>query len=140
MTNDLKINGVDAWTVWGVAMGDGFLDTLYEPLDMKEAVTSESRLEDGRRVAWPAGTVRVKPRSLTLEFLLFASSSTVMRAAKNAFLAVLMAGTVAVAVPKAGSEVFKLRYTGKGATHAMNWQRTQCNLSLKFEEDNPKDR
>ena len=29
MTGDLFINGKDAWSTWGVRMGDGFLCLLY---------------------------------------------------------------------------------------------------------------
>lgn len=31
MTNDLKINGLDAYRQWGIRMGDGFLDTIGAP-------------------------------------------------------------------------------------------------------------
>ena len=44
MTGELYINGKDAWTSWGVSMGDGFLDALDAPLQMKDYIESESRL------------------------------------------------------------------------------------------------
>lgn len=35
MTGDLFINGMDAWVMWGVSMGDGFLDAIDGFNEMK---------------------------------------------------------------------------------------------------------
>ena len=50
MTGELYINGKDAWVTWGVNMGDGFLDALDAPLQMKEYIDNERRLEQGKRM------------------------------------------------------------------------------------------
>ena len=48
--NELLINGENAYTIWGVRMGDGFLDVLGASSPMKEFIENKSRLEHGKRV------------------------------------------------------------------------------------------
>ena len=50
MKGELLINGKDAWTTWGVCMGEGFLDSIDAPAPMKDYIENESRLEHGKRV------------------------------------------------------------------------------------------
>ena len=50
MKGELYINGNDAWTTWGVNMGDGFLDAIDAPLPMKDYIENSSRTEHGKRV------------------------------------------------------------------------------------------
>ena len=50
MEGDLLINNKDAWTTWGVNMGAGFLDIIDAPLQMKEYIENESRMEHGKHI------------------------------------------------------------------------------------------
>lgn len=50
MKGDLLINNRDAFLVWGVNMGDGFIESLYAPLPMKDVIENKSRLQDGKKV------------------------------------------------------------------------------------------
>lgn len=50
MTGDLFINGKDAWSTWGVRMGDSFLDAIDGFNQMKDYIEDESRLEHGKRI------------------------------------------------------------------------------------------
>ena len=45
----LKINGKDAYTTWGVSLEDAAMDALMAPLSMKPDIVNESRLEHGKR-------------------------------------------------------------------------------------------
>ena len=67
-TNELIINGKDAWTTYRVKMGNGFLDALEADADNKSYITNEVRTEHGTRV------VPIRPkkaeRSITLEFVI----------------------------------------------------------------------
>ena len=47
---DLLINGRDAFQVWGVRMGDNFLNSLGTPIPMKEFIENKSRLEHGKQI------------------------------------------------------------------------------------------
>ena len=42
MTGDLFINGKDAFSTWGVRMGDGFLDAIDGFNQMKDYIENES--------------------------------------------------------------------------------------------------
>ena len=43
MTGDLYINNKDAYTTWGVNMGDGFLDALDGFLPMKDYIENDKK-------------------------------------------------------------------------------------------------
>ena len=43
--NELLINGENAYTTWGVRMGEGFLDVIGASAPMKDFIENKSRLE-----------------------------------------------------------------------------------------------
>ena len=45
--NELLINGENAYTTWGVRMGEGFLDVIGASAPMKDFIENKSRLEHG---------------------------------------------------------------------------------------------
>lgn len=49
-SNELIINGKDAWTNYRVKMGSGFLDALEADADNKSYIANEVRTEHGTRV------------------------------------------------------------------------------------------
>lgn len=49
-------------------MGDGFIESLYAPLPMKDVIENKSRLQDGKRVI--IENRKVDERDLTLTFTL----------------------------------------------------------------------
>ena len=59
---------VDAYTEYGIRMGDGFLDTLLAPQEMKDFITNESRLNHGRVITLK--DERFNFREITLTFVL----------------------------------------------------------------------
>ena len=138
MTGDLYINGKDAWTTWGVNMGDGFLDAIDGFLSMKDYVENESRLEHGKRVI--VSNPRIASRELTLHFTLKGESQADYRDKRNAFEEELYKGVVNVRVPVLGEQVYKLIYLGKSVSYGLNRQRTFATISAKFDEPNPADR
>lgn len=138
MTGDLYINGKDAWTTWGVNMGEGFLDAIDSFAPMKEYIENDSALEHGKRVL--VLEPKVASRDLTLHFTIMGSSESDFRAKRKAFEAELQKGEVSVRVPVLGSDIYHLLYSGKSVGYAMNIARTFCSMSAKFEEPNPMDR
>lgn len=66
MLGDLYINGNDAWGMYRVAMGEGFIQTLLTPAGNKDFIENESRLENGKRVVF--NNPKVASRDLTLTF------------------------------------------------------------------------
>lgn len=111
MNGDLIINGKDAWTTWGVRMGNGFLDSIDGFNEMKNYIENESRLEHGKRVI--TDNAKVASREITLQFTIEGSSESDYRTKKKFFQKELEKGAVNIKVPTLGNEVYKLVYLGK---------------------------
>lgn len=137
MEGELYINGKDAYTTWGVNMGDGFLDAITAPLSMKEYIQNESRLEHGKRVVV---VPKLSSREIALGFTIMGSSESDYKSKRQAFFEELYAGNITIKVPKNGDEVYNLVYLGKSTSFAQNKVRTFCKMVLKFDEINPSNR
>lgn len=137
MVGDLLINNADAYTNYGVSMGDKFIDTIEAPLELKPLIENESRLNHGKSVI--VSNVRYSSRELTLSFTLKAANLSALQTKRAAFLAVLYAGNLTVKI-KNRSEVYHLRYLGKNTTFAQSKTGRSCKISARFSEDNPSNR
>lgn len=135
MENELLINGKDAYGTWGVRIGEGFLDTLFEPLQFKDFVENESRMQNGKRLS--PDNRRFQSRELTLVFTVQGNGRVDFQKKKNAFFTELYAGEMELSIPPVSDEVFRLTYTGNGISYKMNTKRTFCQISAKFIEQNP---
>lgn len=138
MNGDLIINGKDAWTTWGVRMGEDFLNVIDSFNEMKDYIENESRLEHGKRVI--TDNAKVDSREITLQFTIEGSSESDYRTKKKAFQTELEKGAVNIKVPALGTDVYKLVYLGKSVSYAMSSDRCFGKVSAKFEEPNPMDR
>jgi hypothetical protein len=138
MKGELLINGKDAWTTWGVCMGEGFLDSIDAPLPMKGYIENESRLEHGKRVI--TDNAKLDSRELTLAFTITGSSENDYKEKKKAFQTELGQGEMTVKVPALGNEVYKLVYLGKNISYGLSLGRCFGKFSAKFEEPNPTNR
>lgn len=138
MTGDLIINGKDAFSTWGVRMGDGFLDAIDGFNQMKDYIENESRLEHGKRII--TDNARVDSREITLQFTIEGDSESDYRTKKKAFQTELEKGAVSIKIPVLGSEVYKLVYLGKSVSYGLSFDRRFGKVSSKFEEPNPADR
>lgn len=138
MTGDLFINNKDAWSTWGVCMGDGFLDTIDSFNEMKDYIENESRLEHGKRVI--TDNVKVASREITLQFTIEGNSESDYRTKKKAFQTELEKGAVNIKIPALVSEVYKLVYLGKNISYGLSLDRCFGKVSSKFCEPNPIDR
>ena len=103
MTGDLLINGKDAFSTWGVRMGDGFLDAIDGFNEMKDYIENESRLEHGKRVI--AENAKVDSREITLQFTIEGSSESDYRAKKKAFQTELEKGAVNIKIFSIRSQI-----------------------------------
>lgn len=138
MTGELFINNKDAWETWGVNMDDGFLDALDAPLQMKDYIENESRLEHGKRMI--TSSPKVASRDITLGFTITGTNETDYRTKKKAFETELQKGTFTLNVPKLGTDVFNLVYTGKSVSYGLSLNRCFGHFSTKVTEPNPMDR
>mgnify|MGYP006955733355 CR=1 FL=1 len=135
--SDLIINGKDACQMWGVKMGDDFIDSIFAPAPLKELIENKSRAQHGKQVIY--NNLKMDERDVTLTFTLEGNSPADYMAKYKAFQAELAKGKVEVKVPVLGGEVYKLTYQ-RSASFAMNLARTFSKISVKFNEPNPADR
>lgn len=134
---ELIINGKDAFTEWGIRMGDGFLDTLNGYSPMKEYITNNDRTQDGVQYI---GTPKVNERNVTLNFTLEGVDAPDFAAKNKAFASVMRQGDVTIQIPSDSPDVYHLKYTGKSCTFARNTERTFAKIGLAFIEPNPTNR
>lgn len=135
---ELLINNKNAYTTWGVRMGDKFLDTIGASSPMKEFIENKSRLEHGKRVI--VNNPKLDERDITLSFTIEGNSQSDYQAKKKAFFDELYKGTVDIQVPANSSEIYHLIYLGKSITYAQSLDRTFGKISMKFNEPNPSNR
>lgn len=134
---ELIINGKDAFTEWGIRMGDGFLDTLNGYSPMKEYITNNDRTQDGVQYI---GTPKVNERNVTLNFTLEGVDAPDFAAKNKAFASVMRQGDITIQIPPDSPDVYHLKYTGKSCTFARNTERTFAKIGLAFIEPNPTNR
>lgn len=135
---DLLINNQDAFTVWGVKMGENFLDNIDAFLTMKDYVENQSRKEHGKHVI--TTDAKVDSREITLEFTITGSSESDYRAKKKAFAELLYKGDITIKIPALSNDVYKLVYLGKSIAYGLSLNRSFSHFSAKFLEPNPMDR
>lgn len=143
--NDLMISAfvdgeytaeVDAYTAYGIRMGDEFLNTLLQPSSMKELLTNDSRLENGKRVN--ISSSKIDGRSLTLGFVITNGNGKPMLENLRSFYNLLYGVRLRMRVPKLEEDVYyHLIYTGKSISYGMSIDRTTSKLSVKFDEPDP---
>ena len=119
-------------------MGDGFLDALDAPLQMKDYIENESRLENGKHI--DTSNAKIASREITLQFTITGSSEADYRAKKKALQQELQSGEFNIKVPALGNDVFNLVYTGKSISYGLSLDRRFGHFSTKVTEPNPADR
>ena len=136
MLGDLYINGNDAWGMYRVAMGEGFIQTLLTPAGNKDFIENESRLENGKRVVF--NNPKVASRDLTLTFNIHGDTQEEYMLNYKAFVAVLQQGKVVSRVPDLDM-TFTLVHK-RSSSFALDRNRLNSRLSVKFEEPDPTSR
>ncbi len=132
----LTINGKDAYTEWGVFMGGTALSTLMTPPPAKDYVTSESRLEHGKRADF--GNVRTASRDVTLTFYISAKSETAFLAQYASFCQELAKGLLVFNTSFQPDVYYRLRYIS--CSQFSEYRRELAEFALKLTEDDPTDR
>lgn len=138
MTGELFINGKDAYTEWGVNMGDRFLDALGEKAGKKDYITNDNKLRDG--IEYCSFVPKAAERQVTLTFTIRGNSRIDFTAKKDAFFDELDKGDISIQVPTNDSKVYHLKFKDSTGTYAQNLERTFCKVGIKFVEPNPKNR
>jgi hypothetical protein len=136
MTGQLYINDRDAYVIYGVIMGDSFLENISMAAPLKDFIENESRLEHGKRMI--ISEPKLASRSVTLTFTINGKTPEEYLTHYRAFVTELHKGSVILRVP-ALNETYKLVYLNS-ASYALDGSRTVSKLACKFVEPNPYDR
>lgn len=137
MTGDLEINGKDAYTTWGVSMGDDFISNILSPAGLKDFIENESRIENGKRVIH--NNPKLADRDVTLTFFLEGSTPDIYLERYKAFVSELQTGSIRVFIPPISKDIYKFTVQ-KFQSYALNITRTFSKVSVKLNEYDPSNR
>lgn len=135
MIPELTINGADALREWGVRLTGESLQNLMKPLDLKDRVSSTSRLEDGDR--YIVETPRIKAREVQVEFSVEGRTREEFIARFDKFCNTLQEGVVTLATRYQQNVRYRLLFTSCTSFYT---RRTLCKIAVKFIEPNPRNR
>ena len=135
MTPELTINGTDALREWGARLTGESLQNLMKPLDIKDRVSSTSRLEDGDR--YIVETPRIKAREVQVEFSVEGRTREEFIARFDKFCNTLQEGVVTLSTRYQQNVRYRLLFTSCTSFYT---RRTLCKIAVKFIEPNPRNR
>lgn len=135
MTPELTINGTDALREWGARLIGESLQNLMKPLDIKERVSSTSRLEDGDR--YIVETPKIKAREVQVEFSVEGRTREEFIARFDKFCNTLQEGVVTLSTRYQQNVRYRLLFTSCTSFYT---RRTLCKMAVKFIEPNPRNR
>lgn len=135
MTPELTINGTDALREWGVRLTGESLQNLMKPLEVKDRVSSTSRLEDGDR--YIVETPRIKAREVQVEFSVEGRTREEFIARFDKFCNTLQEGVVTLSTRYQQNVRYRLLFTSCTSFYT---RRTLCKIVVKFIEPNPRNR
>lgn len=135
MIPELTINGADALREWGVRLTGESLQNLMKPLEVKDRVSSTSRLEDGDR--YIVETPRIKAREVQVEFSVEGRTREEFIARFDKFCNTLQEGVVTLSTRYQQNVRYRLLFTSCTSFYT---RRTLCKIAVKFIEPNPRNR
>lgn len=137
MINDIKINGIDAFTEWGINLEDGAISALMNPSPMKEFIVSKNRVSHGSR--YVTCNAKFDERELTIPFHLIAKSREEFFTKYNKFCnEVLGKGTFELTSRFIPGAVFRLIYIT--CNQFRQFDGRLAVFSLKVKEPDPTNR
>ena len=134
---ELFINGVDAFTTWGISFTGAALSALMTPPPMKDIIKNTSALQDGSVVV--SSGRKYDERTLTLPFNLVASSESDFHTKYANFCSQVLAnGRFTVRTKYQYATLYRLDYLS--CSNFSEYNRTMGKFSLRVLESNPADR
>lgn len=136
MTGIVKINDKDAYTTWHAFFDSTSLSALMTPPPLKDAISNESRIEDGKRV-FHTGR-KVADRDITLVMQMSARNETEFFANYQSFCEELKKGRLVIWTKYQPNVYYKCDYMN--CTQFTQFMRGIAKFSLRLNEPNPADR
>lgn len=127
----------DAYELFGVRMGNGFIASLLEPRPIKERIENRSRMQHGSRIVM--GDTKYDSRDVTLIFVIQETDTASYDDNKAAFYEFLESGQTIFLRTGINGNVYRLVYLSS-TSYAENYGRTVGSVAVKFKEPNTNDR
>lgn len=136
MKGELFINALDAYTTWGVTLGEQALTALLTPPAVKPQVENKSRATHGKEIL--DSTPKLDSRELTLEVNMVAPSRQIFLERYSAFCLLLSAGELKIETKYTPGIVYRCRYISCQQFTCYNGEIAR--FALRIEEPNPNNR
>lgn len=133
MTDDLFINGKDAYATWGISLDETSLSALMTPVANKDFIENKSRLENGKRVV--TVNPKVEDRSFALQIHLTASDKAQFFARYELFCKVLAMGVLDIRTKYQPEVVYRTIY--QSCSQFSQFMQGIGKFSLKLNEPDP---
>ncbi|MDO4691902.1 MAG: hypothetical protein Q4A64_03405 [Porphyromonadaceae bacterium] len=144
MRGILYINGKDAYTTWGITMGQEALSALMTPAPLKRLVENKSRAEDGKQVLGISNDTsglyrpRVDERQLNLTINLTAPNEAEFMRRYASFCEELKKGKLDIRTSYQSGVVYHTIY--EGCQQFSQFLRGIALFGLRLTEYNPNNR
>ena len=136
LEGQLKINGKDAYTTWGLFLEETALSALLAPAPNKAYIANDNRLENGTRIAESA--IKVGERDLTLTLNLSASTENDFFSKYASFCSELAKGKLNIETSFQPGVTYHCYYIS--CTQFSQFMRGIGKFALKLTEPNPTNR
>ena len=135
IAGELTINGLDAYTTWGVFLDDTGIANLMTPAPLKEYITNKSPLRHGKEVVPVAP--KVDERDVTLVLNIVGKTRAAFLTNYANFIAVLQAGDIAIQT-RYTNDVYHMKYVS--CQQFSSYRGGVGKFTLKLNEPNPMNR
>lgn len=133
---ELFINGVDAYTEYGVSMQSSGLSALMTPPPNKEVIENKSRQEHGKRVI--NSNPKIDERDLTLPIHITAKSKEDFLTKYGKFCEVLATGSLEISTSYQSEVVYRTIYLS--CSQFAEYRLGLAKFTLRLNEPNPSNR
>lgn len=136
MGGKFRINGKDAYSTYGVFLGNNSIESLLLPPSAKKRISNESRLLPGKQVI--DGKNNVCSRDVTLVFYFQGSNYVDIQNKITSFTTELLEGIAIFTLNELPIIKFKLDYDSSSSLKQCRGRLAK--ISMKFNEPDPTDR
>ncbi|MES5135658.1 hypothetical protein ABVC71_08170 [Prevotella amnii] len=136
LKGQLRINGKDAYTEWGISMDETSLSALMTPPPVKPYITNEDRMKHGKEYLY--SSVNVDSRDVTLQLNLTATSEEQFFVRYASFCEVLAQGKIDIETSFQKGVVYHCLY--QSCSQFSQFMRGIGKFILKIIETNPSNR
>lgn len=136
LSKQLYINEKNAYAEWGITMDGSALSTLMTPPPMKDFVSNNYRVKDGKRVV--KNNPRVDERDITITFNMSAKNETEFLNRYASFCEELATGSLVIRTSFQPGVYYRCTFTS--CTQFSEFNRQLASFALKLNEPDPTNR